>query len=140
MAYKKDQGRLARMVAFWSLAILLFYGCTRLHGLLTTKQGLGDAIGGITIPVLGLDLSPALLIAGAVLAAGLFLLNRWQQSPKIAETLIETESELKKVTWPTVPEAINASIVVLVTVLFLMAFLAGSDWILGRAFSKWLIG
>ncbi|MEM7517388.1 MAG: preprotein translocase subunit SecE, partial [Planctomycetota bacterium] len=68
------------------------------------------------------------------------LLNGWQQSPKIAETLIDTESELKKVTWPTVPEAINASIVVLVTVLFLMAFLAGSDWILGRAFSKWLIG
>ena len=27
MAYKSDQGRYTRMAAFWSLALLLFYGC-----------------------------------------------------------------------------------------------------------------
>jgi len=36
------------------------------------------------------------------------------------------------VTWPTIEEAINGSIVVVICVLFLMAYLAGADWLLGR--------
>lgn len=140
MAYKKDQGRLARMAAFWSLGILAFYGCTRLYRELTLIGSLSKPIAGIRIPVLGLDLSPALLITSLVLFGVFYGLHRWQQTPKIADTLIETENELKKVTWPTFPEAIQSSLVVLFTVLVLMAFLAGSDWLLGRAFTRWLIG
>ena len=34
--------------------------------------------------------------------------------------------------WPTIDEAINGSWSVVVTVLFLMAFLAGADMVLGR--------
>lgn len=135
MVYKHEQGRMTRMAAFWTLAVLLFYGC---HSLFSAVQqwfpeaGLGRPLGGIRIPVLGLDLSPALLIAGVVLAGGLFLLYRWQNKPKNADLLIETEAELKKVTWPTIPEAIGSSVVVIMTVVILMAFLAGTDWVLGR--------
>ena len=35
-------------------------------------------------------------------------------------------------TWPTIPEAVNSSLVVIACVLFLMAFLAGADFVLGR--------
>ena len=36
-AYKKDQGRHARMTAFWALALLLLFGCTTLHRFLVTQ-------------------------------------------------------------------------------------------------------
>lgn len=133
MAYKEDQGRMVRMAAYWSLAVLLFYGCHSLYYTLLAKvEALGKELGGITIPVIGIPLNPALLICALVLAAGLFLLYRWQNTPKNADLLIETEAELKKVTWPTMPEAVGSSVVVIVTVAVLMAFLAGTDWVLGR--------
>lgn len=145
MAYKPDQGRLVRLAAFWSLAILILYGCNSLHTELSSywpgddgRPILGKAIAGLRIPILGADLSPALLIALLVLGAAWFLLHRWQNSPKIADLLIETEAELRKVTWPTMPEALNSSVIVIVCVAFLMAFLAGSDWWLGRL-TTWLL-
>jgi len=134
--YRGDQGRLARLAVFWALAILLFYGCVSLY------RTLSPAFGGAlakpftaslkSIPVLGLPLNPALLITAVVLVGAWYGLFRWQQTPKVADLLIETEAELRKVTWPTVPEAVNSSIVVIVCVIFLMAFLAGADWLLGR--------
>ncbi len=136
MAYKPDQGRIARLVAYWSLALLVLYGCTSLHAELSSR--FGGALGRpffasfTKLPVLGVKLNGAILITIVVLAAALYFLYRWQQTPKVAELLIETESELRKVTWPTLPEAINSSIIVIVCVLFLMGFLAGADWMLGR--------
>jgi len=136
MAYKSEQGRLARLVAYWSLAALVFYGCVSL------RATLSSAFGGVLskplipgmpqVPVLGLKLNAALLITAVVLFTSWYFLYRWQQKPKVADLLIETESELRKVTWPTVSEAVNSSLIVIACVAFLMAFLAGADFLLGR--------
>jgi len=80
------------------------------------------------------------LITLALLCFLLWTLRRWEQKPKIADLLIETESEMRKVTWPSMPEAVNSSIVVIVCVAFLMAFLAGADWFLGRIATQVLTG
>lgn len=140
--YKRDQGRLARLAVFWSFAILLFYGCVSLY------RTLSPAFGGTlaqpftqslkSIPVIGLPLNPALLITAVVLGAAWYLLYRWQQTPKVADLLIETEAELRKVTWPTIPEAVNSSIVVIVCVIFLMGFLASADYFLGQ-WTTWIL-
>ena len=53
MAYKKDQGRMARMAAFWTLAILFFYGTTSLNTELSVRfESLAHPINGIRIPVI----------------------------------------------------------------------------------------
>jgi preprotein translocase SecE subunit len=142
MAYKKDQGRYARLASFWVLAVLVFYGSTSLHSTLSTvfDGALASPIGGFTIPVFAIKLSPAFLIAAVVFGAGIWFLYRWLETPKVADLLIETETELKKVTWPTTPEVVNSSIVVVVCVLFLMAYLAGTDWVLARITRRWLVG
>ena len=142
MAYKKDQGRMARMAAFWILAILLFYGCTSLRDTMVSfsPTSLGEPIGGIRLPVIGMDLSPALVISALVLGLGMFLLYRWEEKPKNADLLIETENELRRVTWPSLDEAINGSWTVVLTVVFLMAFLAGADFVLGRLARRILTG
>ncbi len=134
MAYKKNQGRMVRMTAFWVLAILIFYGCSSLRAELISMSPdtLGAAIQGKRLPILSLDLSPALIISALVLAVGLWLLYRWEQKPKNADLLIETEAELRKVHWPSLDEALSGSWAVLMTVVFLMAFLAGADYVLGE--------
>ena len=45
-----------------------------------------------------------------------------------------------QVTWPTLEEAINGSVVVIICVVFLMAFMAGTDWVLGRVATTILLG
>jgi preprotein translocase SecE subunit len=144
MAYKQDQGRYARLAAFWSLAVLVFYGCYSFH-----TEVLGRYLPSLAqplfagmkkIPILGLNLNGSLLIGTALLAVAIWVLHRWLNSPKIADLLIETEHELRKTTWPTMPEAVNSSIIVIVCVVFLMAFLAGADWVLGQWATRILIG
>lgn len=142
MAYRKDQGRLARMATFWSLAVLLAYGCIRMRTELSGlfPDSLGEGLGGMTLPLVGMPLSPALLLAIGSFALGLWFLNRTLEKPKNADLLIETESELRKVTWPSLDETIDGSIVVMVVVVFLMAFMAGTDFILGEVFTRIITG
>ncbi len=142
MAYRKDQGRLARMATFWSLAILLAYGCIRMRSELSGlfPDSLGKGLGGMTLPLVGMALSPALLLSIGSLVAGLFFLNRTLEKPKNADLLIETEAELRKVTWPTLDETIDGSIVVMVVVVFLMVFMAGADFVLGEVFTRIITG
>jgi len=47
--------------------------------------------------------------------------------------LREVRGELRKVVWPTKPEVINYSIIVLITVVVLTALIAGLDWLFGTA-------
>jgi preprotein translocase SecE subunit len=65
---------------------------------------------------------PAVILVGFLWFA-YFLTNR----PKTAEFLIETQTEMKKVTWPTSREVISATVVVIVVVLLLGAFLFLQD-------------
>lgn len=143
MAYKKDQGRLVRLVAYWSLALLILYGCMSLYQQLPLwGKSLGEPLlqGMKTLPLLGWKLNAAFLICLLVLGLAWWLLYRWQQKPKVADLLIDTESELTKVTWPTMGDAVNSSLVVVAVVLFLMAFLAGADALLGLWTTRVLLG
>jgi len=131
--YKEDQGRLARMAAFWTLTLLTLFGCNFLFEMLVVgSAAMREPIAGITIPIVSVDLSPAFLASGILFLVGLVFLLRYQQKPKVADLLIDTEAELKKVTWPTLDEVINSSIVVIIFVLFLGAFLAFADYLLAR--------
>lgn len=141
--YKKEQGRLARTAVFWTLAALLYYGCASLRQELAARVGaLGRPLveDFPRIPVLGVALTGAFVIAAVVFAAGVVLLYRWLERPKHADLLIETEQELRKVTWPTVQEAVNSSLVVILFVLFLMAYLAGADALLANLTRTLLFG
>ncbi len=135
---------MARMAAFWSLTVLLFYGCTSLKGELTGRwsSSLGQPLMSSfeRIPVLGVELTAAFLVATVCFAGGMFGLYRWLERPKSADLLIETELELRKVTWPTGNEVVNSSMVVIACVLFLMGYLAAADWFLARVTRVLLFG
>ena len=128
------------MFAFWSMVLLVLFGCTFLHGLLIQAESMQEAIGGIRIPVVAVDLNGAFLISTAIFLVGLFFVFRWQSKPKVADLLIETEAELRKVTWPSGSEVLNSSTVVVVTVTLLGFFLAGADWFLNKFFRYLILG
>ncbi len=132
---------MARTFAFWSFVFFAFFGASFLHTQLSSRvQALREPLGGLKIPIIGVDVNGSFLLATILFAGLVLLIYRWQQKPKVADLLTDTENELKKVTWPTMPEVINSSIVVVICVVILMGFLAGSDWFLGRVFRAILLG
>ena len=50
--------------------------------------------------------------------------------------LREVRAELRKVAWPTRPEIVNYSIIVLITVVILTAYIATLDFVFGEAVFK----
>jgi preprotein translocase SecE subunit len=81
-------------------------------------------------------LFPAAGIFSTVLLVTYLLLNR----DKWAEFLIETEGELKKVSWPARKEYLGSSLVVVVVVAVISGFLHVVDWGLSEIMKKLGIG
>lgn len=132
MAYKKDQGRYARMTAFWGLFLLAADGCLR--GLQSSLRGWFPAWGTDwtdPLPLIG-EVDAAKLVSVLVLALIGYTLHRILNRPKVADTLIETEGELKKVTWPSGSETWTGTIAVIVTVLVLLVYLFAADILLSQ--------
>ena len=64
-------------------------------------------------------------------AAGVvWTLNR----PRLVDLLIETEAEMKKVSWPSRQEAWNSSVIVVITVVVMMGLLFFYDYTLNKIF------
>ena len=138
--YKEDQGRHVRMAAFWSVVFFVGFGCRFLHDFMIQWKSLAEPLAGIRLPVVAVNLSPAFLVTFLFFVAGLVLVKRWQQKPKVADLLIDTEAELKKVTWPKGQEVWNASLVVIMTVVLLAGFLMLADWVIYRLMFRLVFG
>ena len=134
MSYRKDQGRYARMFAFWALVLLAAYGCFHGGGLSDQlDRWIGDANTTLVDPFPILKtLKTSTLIALGVLTVAALLVYRILNRPRIADTLIETEGELQKVTWPTWAEAWQGTMAVTVMVLILFVFLTVVDYSLSQ--------
>lgn len=140
MTYREDQGRMARMFAFWSLVFVTLFGCSFLFDILFNNvESLRTPLLEGPLPIVRIEATGAFLVAGVVFLGLTALIWRWQQRRKVADFLIDTEHELRKVTWPTAGDVINTSTVVVICVLILMGFLAFTDWFLGRIFQQLLV-
>ena len=122
--YKGGQGVVTRRIAFWTGAGLAAWGARDLWIWLQGFGALQRPIVGS--PVAGIDLShlplggPALslsvVIAVVVAAAAWIWVSWFLKRPWLADLLIETEGEMKKVSWPARDEAVAATKVVSATV------------------------
>jgi preprotein translocase SecE subunit len=137
-AQREEGGRHARMAAFWSLTLMTLFGCTFLHGELIAFESLAQPIRGYSIPIVGIDISGSFLISAAIFLLCVLWIRRWIGKPKVATMLVDTEAELRKVTWPSGQQVINSSLVVVVAVLLIGLYLAGLDYVLARI-SKYLV-
>lgn len=136
--YKAEQGRITRRIAFGAGAAFALWGARDLwawlQGFAALKEPLLAGTPFSHVPVAGVALGGSVLLAAAACAGALLWLAWYLQRPWLADLLIETEAELKKVSWPAGAEAWNATKVVAATVvvftLVLMAFDGVVSWLM----------
>ena len=128
--YKKGQGSTGRLIALVCCVGLVLWGGHSLWTLLEGYAALTKEL--LVLPHTGLQIDLALIIALVVAIAGIvgvaWLFNR----PKLVDLLVETEAEMKKVSWPSRQEAWNSAVIVVVTVIVLMSLLFVYDFVLNQ--------
>jgi len=125
--YKRAQGRYARQWTLYALAILVAAGAWSMK---VWMEGAGFS-------------SNAVLVAPLVtFLAGCWAAFRLVQLPRFADFLISVEAEMMKVSWPTLPELVRASSVVIIVIFFLAFVLFGYDALLRAGLAlldSWLV-
>ncbi len=109
--YKRSQGRITRQVTFAAVAIAISLGLWQLADS-QSNSGVAVQYG----------------VPAALLASGFWCTYRVVNVPGVADFLIAVEAEMNKVSWPTRPELIRASLVVLVTIFALATILFSFDY------------
>ncbi|MCA9189249.1 MAG: preprotein translocase subunit SecE [Pirellulaceae bacterium] len=109
--YKGSQGRMTRQVTLGVVALTFAYGAWRLSDTLV-------------------DAAPLIryVSIGAVLLVGLWLSYRLVNIPSFADFLISVEAEMNKVSWPTWPELVRSTLVVIFVIVTMALLLYAYDF------------
>ena len=130
--YKKGQGKAARVTAYVLLGILVLFGAYRLYATFNVP-GEGVLVDA-NIPVIG-QITVMKIVSFLVFAGGMLALHLALNAPKMATLLIDTEQEMRKVSWPSRNEVKSATIVVVIVTFVMAMSLYGFDQGLQRLFS-----
>ena len=128
--YRKGQGKWTRLIAAGGIMALVSFGCWSLYNYLMGFPSVrGVEIG--TIPGVEIVVNLPFLIA-VVLFAGFAVLvyHLVGFRKRVCDFLIETELEMKKVSWPSASEVFGSSIIVIITVIIFALFAVACDLIL----------
>lgn len=133
--YKKGQGRYARRTAYLLGAALILFGAYRFFA---TFNSVGKHVWVSDLPLLG-DLTLYKVEAFVVFALGLLGMHLILNRAWLADLLIDTEQEMRKVSWPSKSEVWSATkVVVLVTFVVGLA-LYGFDFVLRQIIWNYII-
>lgn len=127
--YKPGQATAARWTAYLLLALLLFLGVRSLYG--TINQP-GQNVWA-EVPVIGV-VSLYKAICLFVFVLGLWVVHLVLNRPTSVELLIDTEQELRRVSWPSGAEIKNATMVVALVTVVMGAVLFWADELLQLLF------
>lgn len=133
----------ARIGTAAALLVIFLFGSYRLFALLETGDTGNFVVLGMKVPYAGLVPGGVFIVLGALVWLVTFgpqtgikgldtLTRRW------IDLLIDTEGELRKVSWPTRDDLVNSTTAVLVSIVLLGAFLVGMDYLVSWTMS--LIG
>lgn len=136
--YKEGHGVLVRRVTFVALAALLIWGGIEVYHWIGSPDWVKNHRVNYKIPVLDEYIDPAFGISWVVIIAGAVFLYRFLNAPRAADFLIETDTEVRKVTWPSWNDAWNSSLIVLLFVTVLTSFIVVSDIVITRIM-KWVV-
>ena len=126
---KAGQGSLTRLITWTVLILASALGCWELYTWIQSPKDKPLVPGEWFrhLPLLAVPLSWKLLLC-LVLFIGLIIFVRWtMHGTTMSTTLVETELEMKKVSWPTKQESFNAMWVVVFVTIVLTVTLASFD-------------
>jgi len=125
--YKKGQGVTARWIAAGALGGLAAFGCYELEEAISAHWPTAGLLG---IPV-------GVLVAAVVFIGAAVLVGMLVNLPRFVDYLIHSETELRKVSWPTKEELKRQTIVVIFTIGFFAVILLVADFIFATG-SRWV--
>lgn len=147
IAYKEREGLTTRLVTWGLTSLFALFGCVSLFYYIpqenitlmpspktfwgiTLQQLMGiDAT--YTIPFFEVNITIGTIISAALFIIIVMLINRFVlNSGKPADFLIDTEFELKKVSWPPKNEYWGASVAVIISVIIIGSFIFVIDMLL----------
>ena len=132
--YKSGQGSMARLAAVVLLVIALALGCRELYSWIISPQTDTPLLPGELferLPVFDTPFTWQFVLCVALFVGGLVLVRRLLSRKATVDALIETEMEMKKVSWPSRDESVNATIVVILVTVILTGLLTTFDFVLG---------
>ncbi len=138
--YKSGQGSFTRLTAALGLGVAVFLGCANVYYWIRSPRtdepifGLGSDLLR-NVPGVGGPLSWKLLLCVALFVGSIFLLKRLMTRASTVDLLVETEMEMRKVSWPTQQESLNATGVVILVSIVLTGSLTAFDFVLRTMFS-----
>ena len=121
--FKKGQGKVARVSAYILLGLLILFGAYRLHATFNVP---GEGVLVDRVPVVGSITVMKLIALGAFLV-GMLLLHMTLNRAATANLLIDTEQEMRKVSWPSWSEVKNATLIVVIVTFVMGISLFGFD-------------
>ena len=124
--YKKGQGTTARASAYLIGTLLIGFGAVRLFAAVNVP---GQGVLTSDLPVIG-ALTITKVVAFFIGAAGVLGLHYVLNRPKSVDLLIETEAEMRRVSWPTMKQVWNATLVVAFVTLLLAVTMSGLDLVI----------
>jgi len=130
--YKPGQGKIARVTAYSLIGVLILFGAFRLYATFNVP-GEGVLVAA-KLPIIG-QVTIMKIIAVIAFGAGILGMHLVLNSPKLATLLIDTEQEMRKVSWPSKLEVRSATIVVVIVTFVMAGALFGFDQGLQRLFS-----
>jgi len=129
--YRKGQGLIARWIAASILLATAFFGCREIYVILVNLD--------VVFEIGGYEITWGEIVAGGVFllcSIGIFFVLNHH---KVVDYLIETETEMQKVSWPEKKELWGSTMVVLITLLITAVFVSLTDVVLQEVMYGWIL-
>lgn len=126
--YKKGQGNYTRLVSAFCLAIIAAIACYKVYQLLVDATWLGRDVNQRSLY--------ASLIPAGVFAVIAFLIYRLVNKHSVADFMIASEGEMKKVSWSSREEIVASTFIVIIVVIMMAALLGITDLLFTMAFRE----
>lgn len=123
---KPGQGAASRWLAYLFLGVLLAFGVRSLFGLLYRESAEALVAG---LPLVG-DITWAKVTCALVFVFGALAIHKVLNRASLVDLLIDTEQELKKVSWPSGSDVKGATMVVSLVTIVMGAILFWADELL----------
>ena len=133
-------GRWVRLSALAGVAVMAAFGAASFYQLPSSGSVWWQLIAQTTVLGLPLPLRPILFPAIGIFGTVLLIAYALQNKEAWADFLIETEGEIKKVSWPARKDYLGSAFVVIVVIAVVSVFLWAADEGLSRVMQKLKIG
>jgi preprotein translocase SecE subunit len=128
--YKKGQGKYARAVAYGIGSLLILFGAVRLHATFNVPN---KGVLVEDLPLIG-DFTIYKVIGIVAFFLGVLLWHLVLNRPSLTDLFIDTEQEMRRVSWPSKKDVKVASIVVIIVTFIMGLSLYGFDKLLQHLF------